>query len=215
MIELGADIIDIGAESTRPGSQPVSASEEWSRLEPVLKELVKLDVPVSVDTMKADVAERSLSLGAEIINDVNGLQGDGMMRVCADHGATVVICHSYGEPGAHSKIMSGDYRAQIASFLSDQSRKASDAGIDDIILDPGVGFGKTVEQNLEIVKDCSFLGEGHPILIGLSRKRFVARTYPDMDIDEASAMLSKMAVDSGANIIRAHDVGRTVSALRP
>ncbi len=214
MIDLGADIIDLGAESTRPGSEPVTAEEEWSRLEPVLKELVKLDVPISIDTMKTEVAERSLSIGADTINDVNGLQDDGMIDVCADHGAAVVICHSYGVPGAHSEVMSGDYKGQIASFLSGQCRKAMDAGIEDIILDPGVGFGKTLEQNLGIIKGCSFLGEDHPILIGLSRKRVVVRTYPDMDVDEASAMLSKIAVDSGANIIRTHDVGRTVSVLR-
>jgi len=215
MIDLGADIIDVGAESTRPGSEPVTASDEWSRLEPVLKELVKLDVPISIDTMKTEVAEKALSLGADIINDVNGLQDEGMIDVCADHGAAVVICHSYGVPGPHSEVMSGDYKGKISSFLSEQCRKVADAGIDDIILDPGVGFGKTMEQNLGIIKDCSFLGEDRPILIGLSRKRVVVSTYPDMDVDEASAMLSKMAVDSGANIIRTHDVGRTVSALRP
>ena len=215
MIDLGADIIDVGAESTRPGSEPVTASDEWSRLEPVLKELVKLDVPISIDTMKTEVAEKALSLGADIINDVNGLQDEGMIDVCADHGAAVVICHSNGVPGAHSEVMSGDYKGKISSFLLEQCRKAADAGIDDIILDPGVGFGKTMEQNLGIIKDCSFLGEDRPILIGLSRKRVVVSTYPDMDVDEASAMLSKMAVDSGANIIRTHDVGRTVSALRP
>ena len=214
MIEQGADIIDIGAESTRPGSEPVSSAEEWGRLEPVLRELVRLDVPISVDTMKADVADRSLSLGADIINDVNGLLAEGMMQVCADRGAAVVICHSYGVPGTHADLMSGDFKGQIKAFLDAQCRKASDLGIEDIILDPGLGFGKTTEQNLEIAKDCSFLGETNPILIGLSRKRFVVRSYPEMDVDDASAMLAKSAVESGANIIRTHDVKRTVSALR-
>ena len=213
MVDEG--VIDVGAESTRPGSEPISAAEEWSRLGPILRELVELDVPVSVDTMKTDIAERSLSMGAEIINDVNGLQADGMMEVCADHGAAAVICHSYGVPGTHSMLMSGDYKGQIASFISGQCRKAEEAGIQDIAVDPGLGFGKTAEQNYEIVRDCSFLGDGRPILIGLSRKRFVVSTFPDMDVDEASVMLSKMAADSGASIIRTHDVGRTVSALRP
>ena len=215
MVELGADIIDIGAESTRPGSSPVSSEEEWSRLEPVLRDVLGLGVPVSVDTMKADVADRVLALGAEIINDVNGLRGEGMMEVCADHGAAVVICHSHGVPGTHSEVMGEGFKEEIASFLSEQCRKASDKGIVDIIVDPGVGFGKTHEQNLSIVEGCSFLGEEYPILIGLSRKRFVSAMYPGRDADEVSAMLAGKAVGSGANIIRTHDVGRTVSVLRP
>ena len=219
MVEQGADIIDVGAESTRPGCTPISAEEEWTRMESVLKELVKvLDVPISIDTMKADVAGKALSLGADIINDVNGLRGEGMIDVCADHGATVVISHMFGEfPEMHSKDMSDDYKAEIKSFLDGQCRKSLDAGIleNNIIIDPGIGFGKTPEQNLEIVKDCSFLGDNYPILIGVSRKRFVVKNYPDMDVDDATAMLSKMAVDSGANIVRVHNVARTVSLLRP
>ena len=218
MVEQGASIIDVGAESTRPGCTPVSADEEWSRLEPVLKELKGIvDVPISVDTMKAEVAEKALSIGADIINDVNGLRGEGMIEVCADHGASVVISHMYGEYSEmHSVHMFGDYKAEIRDFLYTQSDKAMDAGIsaDSVIIDPGVGFGKTPEQNLEIIRDCSFLGDSYSILIGVSRKRIVSKVYPDMDIDDASAKLSKTAVDSGANIVRVHDVARTVSELR-
>ena len=219
MVDQGADIIDVGAESTRPGCTPVSADEEWSRLDPVLRELRgMIDVPISVDTMKAEVAEKALSAGADIINDVNGLRGKGMIEVCADNGAAVVISHMYGEyPDMHSDHMSGDYRKEIRDFLYSQSERAIEAGIcaDRIIIDPGVGFGKTPEQNLEIIKDCSFLGDEYSILIGVSRKRIVARTYPGMDIDDATAILSKTAVDSGANIVRVHNVARTVSELRP
>jgi len=149
---------------------------------------------------------------------VNGHRGEGMIDVCADHGATVVISHMFGEfPEMHSKDMSDDYKTEIKSFLDGQCRKSLDAGIleNNIIIDPGIGFGKTPEQNLEIVKDCSFLGDNYPILIGVSRKRFVVKNYPDMDVDDATAMLSKMAVDSGANIVRVHNVARTVSLLRP
>ncbi|MBE6523092.1 MAG: dihydropteroate synthase [Thermoplasmata archaeon] len=219
MIDQGADIIDVGAESTRPGCTPVSADEEWSRLEPVLRELRRtVDVPISVDTMKAEVAEKALSAGADIINDVNGLRGKGMIEICADNGAAVVISHMYGDyPDMHSDHMSGDYRNEIRGFLYTQSEKAVEAGIsaDRVIIDPGVGFGKTPEQNLGIIEDCSFLGDEYSILIGVSRKRIVSRTYPDMDADDATAILSKKAVDSGANIVRVHNVARTVSELRP
>ena len=219
MVEQGADIIDVGAESTRPGSEPVPATVEWERLQVVLKELTAtLEVPLSVDTVKAEVAGRALDLGVDIVNDVNGLRGDGMMRVCADHGATVVIGHMTGEYGnMHTIHMGQNYREEIRSFLDAQCTLASDAGISDdrIIVDPGLGFGKTAEQNMKIIQDCSFLGRSHPILVGASRKRFVRQIFPDMDVDDATAMLSKKAVDSGASIVRVHDVARTVSVLRP
>jgi dihydropteroate synthase len=112
--------------------------------------------------------------------------------------------------------MGDDYKAEIVEFLDGQISKAVDLGISDdrIIVDPGVGFGKTPQQNMDISKDCSFLGKDHDIMIGVSRKRFIREFYPDMDVDEASAMVSKMAVDSGADIVRVHNVACTVSALR-
>ncbi len=217
MVEEGASIIDIGAESTRPGCEPVSSEEEWRRLGPILKEIVPvLDVPVSVDTMKADVAEKSLSCGADIINDVNGFRGEGMFRVCSDYGCEIVISHMYGTyDQMHSVTMGTDYRQEIRGFLDKQISSAVDSGIEDskIIVDPGIGFGKTSQQNMDILKDCSFLGHEHRVLIGVSRKRVVREFYPDMDIDDASAMLSKMAVESGADIVRVHNVPRTVSEL--
>ncbi len=217
MIDQGASIIDIGAESTRPGCEPVSAAEEWSRLEPVLSELLPIvDVPISVDTMKAEVAERSISMGVDIINDVNGLRGEGMMEVCASSDVDVVISHMYGEYGEmHSAVMGDDYRESIKAFLDSQCAKARDMGICDrrIIVDPGIGFGKTAEQNLSLAKDCSFLGHEHRILVGVSRKRFIRSLFPEMDVDVATAKVSKMAVDSGADIVRVHDVRTTVSEL--
>ncbi len=216
MVEQGADILDIGAESTRPGHSPVSAEEEWGRLEPVLKELIpSVDVPVSIDTMKADVAERCIALDVDIINDVNGLRGERMIEVCAGSDVDVVISHMNGMPGdTHKREMGPDYRQQIKSFLDSQCELARSAGIKDnrIILDPGVGFGKTPEQNLEISKDCSFLGKDHPILLGVSRKRFIRQYYPDMDVDAATAVVSK---GSGAHILRVHNVKTMINELRP
>ena len=218
MIDQGAAIIDVGAESTRPGCTPVPMEDEWARLEPVLKELIPaVDVPISIDTMKSEIAARSISLGADIINDVNGFRGEGMFEVCSQSDVDIVISHMYGSySGMHDTLMGSDYKEEIKGFLDNQVSIAKDHGISDdrIIVDPGIGFGKTQEQNLAIAKDSSFLGSDHRILIGVSRKRFIKQYYSDMDVDEATALVSKMAVDSGANIVRVHDVGRTVSALR-
>jgi dihydropteroate synthase len=141
-----------------------------------------------------------------------------MMEVCAGSDVKVVISHMYGSPfDTHRMSMGDGYKEDIVGFLEGQISRAVDLGITDdrIIVDPGVGFGKTPEQNLAIAKDCSFLGKGHDILIGVSRKRFIRQYYPDMDVDEASAMVAKMSVDSGADIVRVHDVARAVSVLRP
>ncbi len=218
MIDEGADIIDVGAESTRPGCTPVSKEEEWARLEPVLKELIPaVDVPVSVDTMKSEIAAKSISLGVDIINDVNGFRGEGMFDVCSNSDVDIIISHMYGSyDGMHDSVMGDDYKQEIKTFLDDQIAIANDKGISDdrIIVDPGIGFGKTPEQNLSLSKDCSFLGKEHRVLIGVSRKRFIRQYYPDMDVDEATAIVSKMAVESGASIVRVHNVKATVNALR-
>ena len=218
MVEQGADIIDLGAESTRPGSEPVSSEEEWERLSRVLKELVgSLGVTISVDTVKADVADKALKIGADIVNDVNGLRGDRMMQVCADHDAAVIIGHMDGEYGnMHGSYMGPSYRNEIRDFLDTQCARAVDSGISDekILIDPGLGFGKTPDQNMDIIRDCSFLGDAHPIVIGASRKRFVRHFYPDSDPDDATAILSRIAVESGASVVRVHNVARTVSELR-
>ncbi|MBO4357072.1 MAG: dihydropteroate synthase [Candidatus Methanomethylophilaceae archaeon] len=218
MIDEGADIIDVGAESTRPGCTPVSKEEEWARLEPVLEELIPaVDVPVSVDTMKSEIAAKSISLGVDIINDVNGFRGEGMFDVCSNSDVDIIISHMYGSyDGMHDSVMGDDYKQEIKTFLDDQIAIANDKGISDdrIIVDPGIGFGKTPEQNLSLSKDCSFLGKEHRVLIGVSRKRFIRQYYPDMDVDEATAIVSKMAVESGASIVRVHNVKATVNALR-
>ena len=217
MIDQGADIIDIGAESTRPGFTPVPEEEEWARLEPVLSAVIpSVDVPISVDTMKPKVAERCISKGVGYINDVNGLRADGMMEACSQGDVKVVISHMHGSPlETHSSKMGADYREVIRRFLDGQCSRAIEAGISEknLIVDPGVGFGKTMEQNMEIVKDLSFLGGDHPILVGVSRKRFLKTFYPGEDIDEVTAKVSSIAAHSGASILRVHDVAKTVGYI--
>ncbi|MBR3477090.1 MAG: dihydropteroate synthase [Candidatus Methanomethylophilaceae archaeon] len=218
MADSGADIIDIGAESTRPSASPVSAEEEIARLEPVLRELVpSLSVPVSVDTMKAAVARRAVELGAEMVNDVYGLRGDGMAEFCAESGVAVVIMHMERVPGTtHSSVMGDDYMDSIRDFLRERTESALEAGIrrDRIVLDPGIGFGKTPAQNTVIMRSATFFSEGYPVLIAPSRKRFLAEAFPGMDRDQATYEAVKEAVAWGADMVRVHDVAGTVNALR-
>ena len=218
MVDEGADMIDIGGESTRPGSTPVSVEDELSRLEPVLKALIpSIDVPVSVDTMKPEVAERCIALGVDVVNDVMGLRAERMLEVCADGGVSVVIMHMDGDMSSvHKGAMGKDYMARIRGFLQDRVSEALDAGISehDIILDPGIGFGKTVEQNLGILRNPLYFSEDYPVLTASSRKRFLKEAYPGMDADDASAMAARESVDAGASMVRVHDVARTVDAIR-
>ncbi len=212
MIDRGADIIDVGGESTRPGAMPVSAEEELSRLIPVLEELIpSVDVPISVDTTKTVVAERCISLGASIVNDVNGLRDDGMVELCASTGVHAVIMHSNGQSGNMPVSMNGDFVKGILSFLDERTRIALDAGIrsDRLIMDPGIGFGKDPEQNNWILENSGCFSNGYPVLSGSSRKRFLSSRFPGMDIDEASAEAAFIAANSGADIVRVHNVGAT------
>lgn len=215
MIDEGADIIDIGGESTRPGSDPVPSETEMERIVPVIKELSSVsDIPISVDTMKSDVAYAALDAGADIINDVNGLRSEGMMDVVSSAGAPVIIMHMKGMPKTMQlEPMEGRVTEPIAQFLKERYEIALDHGIKDIITDPGVGFGKTSEQNMEIIENSSAFSFGCPVLIGASRKRFLSDMFPGMDRDDATVKISMKALDSGADIVRVHDVGRMVRAL--
>ena len=214
----GASIIDIGAESTRPGFTPVSAKEEISRLLPVIRGIRdSSDVLISVDTMKAEVAETAISAGADIINDVNAFRGDGMLECLADTGAYAIIMHCPGDiRTVHQRDMSGDVLPQIAGYLKERTEAALDAGVDrhDIMIDPGVGFGKTMEQNESIVMRLDELDIGYPILMALSRKRVLARMYPMMDRDEATILATMESVRRGASAVRVHNVGMMASAIR-
>jgi dihydropteroate synthase len=217
MAEDGADILDLGAESTRPygGAEPVAYETEISRLEPVLAPVVALGVPVSVDTMKAKVADWAVRAGAAIINDVWGLQRDpDMARVAATHQVPVVVMHNRdaADPGI-------DIVADMMSFFARSLEIAKAAGIrrDRVVLDPGIGFGKTPEQSLISLARIDALKRfGLPLLVGASRKRFISSVAPS-DPDHrlgGSIAAHLLAAQNGADIIRVHDVAETVQALR-
>jgi dihydropteroate synthase len=217
MIADGADILDIGAESTRPygDRQPVSAEEEISRLRPVLKDIVSLGTPVSVDTMKPIVARFALDTGASLVNDVWGLQRDGdMARVLASYRAPVVAMHNREAVDDAIDIMQ-----DIAGFFSRTLEIAASAGIarDKIVLDPGIGFGKSPGQSMTALARLSELKTfGCPLLVGASRKRFISSVTASEPHQRLGGSLAAhlVAARNGAAIIRAHDVAETVQALR-
>ncbi len=221
MVEEGADIIDIGGESSRPGSPRVSAEEELERIMPVLRELRdRIDVMISVDTYKPEVADKALNAGADMINDIYGLRKEGMAETIADYGAGVVIMHMQGDPeNMQTNPHYDDVIADIIAFLRKQSEKAIDAGIkpESIMVDPGIGFGKTVEHNLRIIKELdSFRSLGYPVLLGASRKSFIGRVL-DLPVNErleGSLAVASLAVEKGVSVLRVHDVKETVRAVR-
>jgi len=216
LVAEGADILDIGAESSRPYGGPVAVSleEERARLARVLPAVVGLGVPVSIDTMKAAVAAWALEAGAVIVNDVWGLQRDlDMARVVASHGAPVVIMHN--REAADPAI---DIIAAVTAFFSRSLEIAQEAGIERerIVLDPGIGFGKTAEQSMTcIARLDAFRDFGLPLLVGASRKRFINTIVPSEATERLGGSLAAhlMAIENGAAIIRAHDVAPTVQAL--
>ena len=217
MVAAGADVLDIGAESTRPygGAVPVPIEEEIRRLAPVLPRAVGLGIPVSIDTMKAKVAAWALASGAAIVNDVWGLQRDGdLARVVAEHGVPVIIMHN--REAADPSI---DIMADIAAFFSRSLDIAVRAGIarENIVLDPGIGFGKTAEQSVTAVARLAELKYfGLPLLVGASRKRFIDKVSPASPDQRLGGSIAAhvLAAADGAAIIRAHDVPETVQALR-
>jgi len=217
MVADGADIVDIGAESTRPygGAVAVPIEEEIRRLQPVLPAAAALGTPVSIDTMKAPVAEAALLAGASIVNDVWGLQHDpDMARVVAEHSAPVVIMHNREAIDPAIDIM-----ADIATFFSRSLLIAERAGIahDNIVLDPGIGFGKTPEQSITAIARLAELKSfGLPLLVGASRKRFIDRVSPAPPHQRLGGSIAShlIAVANGAAIVRTHDVAETVQALK-
>jgi dihydropteroate synthase len=216
MVTEGADILDIGAESTRPyGSQPVSADDEIARLQPILKDVVSLGIPVSIDSMKAAVIAWALDRGATIANDVWGLQRDpDMARLIAERRCPVVIMHNGDRADAGIDIM-----ADIAEFFSRSIEIATKAGIsrEFIALDPGIGFGKTQEQSLLVLaRLAQFDTFELPLLVGASRKRFIASVSPSEPDQRLGGSIAAhlIAAKAGARIIRTHDVSETVQALK-
>lgn len=212
LAEEGADFIDVGGESTRPGSEPVSASEEIRRVVPVIKELVrKINVPISIDTYKSAVAEAALDAGALIVNDISGMTFDfNMSTVVLHHYATIIIMHIKGKP--RTMQMNPTYEnvtKEVKQFLSEKIEYARKVGIKQIIIDPGIGFGKTFEHNIQLIQELRTLTElGHPLLIGPSRKSFLGTilNLPPEERLEGTAAAVTVSILNGANIIRVHDV---------
>ena len=216
LIADGADILDIGAESTRPyGAKPISAGEEIARLKPILPAIARLGVPVSIDTMKAEVAAWALDQGAAILNDVWGLHRDpAMAKLAADRGVPIVVMHNRDEADPAIDIMK-----DMIAFFERSFAIADKAGLsrERIVLDPGIGFGKTPEQSMIALARLGELSPfGRPILVGASRKRFIASVSPSEPRQRIGGSLAAhlLAVQNGARIIRAHDVFETVQALR-
>ncbi|BEV46933.1 dihydropteroate synthase [Afipia carboxidovorans] len=216
MVAEGADILDVGAESTRPyGSVRISEEDELARLRPILPALTRLGVPISIDTMKAGVAAWALDQGAAIANDVWGLHRDpAMARLAAARGVPVVVMHNRDAADPAIDIMD-----DIAAFFTRSLAIADEAGLprERIVLDPGIGFGKTAEQSMIALARLGELGRfGLPILVGASRKRFIASISPSEPDQRIGGSLAAhlIAVQNGARIIRAHDVHETVQALR-
>ena len=221
MMEEGAAIVDIGGESTRPGSEGVSVEEELRRVVPVL-EALQGDVPVSIDTAKAEVARRALELGAEMVNDVTAFRSDpGLAEVCAAHHAYVCLMHMQGEPRTMQlDPRYDDVAAEVASFLEERMAFAVGQGVREerICLDPGIGFGKTVEHNVELLRRLDvLLALGRPLLIGFSRKSSLGKLAGDPQATTgplgASVAAAVAAYERGATILRVHDVREHVDAL--
>ncbi|HLM33852.1 MAG TPA: dihydropteroate synthase [Gaiellaceae bacterium] len=217
----GAAIVDVGGESTRPGAEAVSADEELRRIMPVVEGIAG-DVPVSIDTSKAEVARRALELGAELVNDVTALRGDPELAgVVAEGGSYLCLMHMQGEP----RTMQADPRyedvvAEVAAFLEQRLAFAMDAGVPEelVCLDPGIGFGKTVDHNFELLRRLDELTAlGRPILIGFSRKSSLGKLLGDPEATTGSVAASVgaavAAYERGATILRAHDVLEHVEAL--
>ena len=220
MLDAGAAIVDVGGESTRPGSTGVSAREELERIEPVLVDLA--GAPVSVDTSKAAVARRALELGAELINDVTALRGDPELAgVVADTGCYLCLMHMLGEPRTmQDDPVYEDVVADVKRFLEERLAFAVSSGVREelVCLDPGIGFGKTVEHNFELLRRLDELAAlGRPILVGVSRKSSLGRIMGDPRATTGSTSASLgaavSAYERGATIIRAHDVREHVEAL--
>ncbi|MEN8113823.1 MAG: dihydropteroate synthase [Actinomycetota bacterium] len=224
LVATGADIVDIGGESTRPGAVPVDSIEERARVIPVVEALASEGVVVSIDTSKPEVAAAAIDSGAEIVNDVTGLSSESMLEVCGAGGVGVVIMHMQGDPRSMQIDPTYvDVVVDVAAFLGDRAAGAVDAGIgrDRIVVDPGIGFGKTFEHNLALLRSLERLGGGFPLLVGASRKRFLGeildragRPSSPEDRDTATAATVALAVAHGASIVRVHDVTSAIDAAR-
>ncbi|RDI96730.1 dihydropteroate synthase [Meiothermus sp. QL-1] len=219
MVAEGADLIDVGGESTRPGAEPVSAAEEKRRVLPVLEALLSLGVPISIDTRKPEVAAEALALGVHLLNDVTGLRDERMVALAARYQVPAVIMHMpVPDPATMQQHAHyADVVAEVKAFLQAQAQRALAAGVPQVVLDPGIGFGKRLEHNLALI-NC--LGElvalGHPVLLGASRKRFIGE-LSGVEVAEkrlAGTLAAHLfGLSRGAHILRVHDVRAHREAL--
>jgi len=222
LVADGADIVDVGAESTRPGSDPVTAAEQVRRLELVLGPIVALGAPVSIDTMSATVARWALDLGVSMVNDVSACRADpGMAPLAAERGCPLVLMHMLGMPKTmqHEPVYPRSVVEEVVGFLEARVREVTKAGVarEQLVLDPGIGFGKTVEHNLLLIRELGRIKSlGYPVMVGASRKWFIGQITgaPVDDRVEGSVAAAAVAVVMGADILRVHDVAETVSAVR-
>lgn len=219
LLDEGAHILDLGAESSRPGAEPVSAQQEIDRLLPVLDVLHKSGAPLSIDTVKAEVMRAALAAGADMINDINALRAPGALEIVAASNAGVCLMHMQGDPGSmQNSPHYSDVVAEVVEYLAERVAAAEAAGIalNRIAVDPGFGFGKTLEHNIELMRR---LGElvvpGLPLLIGLSRKSMLGLITgrPPQERIHAGIAAHVLAVERGARIVRVHDVAATRDAL--
>lgn len=216
----GADILDLGGESTRPGATPLSADQEWSRVEPVLHEILSWDVPVSMDTYHPENMRRALDAGVDIVNDVHALRMEGALSVVSRYSCGISLMHMHGEPLTMQKTpMSDPVIPQVLDFLSQRLKVTEEVGISKhrIVLDPGIGFGKTVEQNFQLLsRQRELLGLNIPLLTGWSRKSSLG-FVTGLPVDERlipSVVAALISVQNGASIVRVHDVAQTRNALK-
>ena len=218
----GADLLDIGGESTRPGATPVSIDEEWKRIGPVLSALhEKATVPISVDTRRAEVARRAIDAGADLVNDVGTLSDPEMRRVIRETGAPVIAMHMRGTPTTMQQELNyGDLRGEVFDALASATERAVAEGIppDRLLIDPGLGFGKSAPQSLELLAHVAeFRSLGFPVVVGASRKSFLGAALGNAPVGErleAGLAAAVLAAEHGAAIVRVHDVAPTVRALR-
>ncbi|WP_052297189.1 dihydropteroate synthase [Marinithermus hydrothermalis] len=219
MIAEGADLIDLGGESTRPGAQPVPVEEEKRRVLPLLEALLELGVPISVDTRKPEVAQAALELGAHLLNDVTGLRDARMLELAARYRVPVVIMHM-PVPDPQTMMQHAHYDdvvAEVKAFLARQAARAIEAGVPQVVLDPGIGFGKRLEHNLELIRRLDELAAlGHPVLLGASRKRMIGElTGVEAPAERVLGTVAAHLYGAarGAHILRVHDVRAHREAL--
>lgn len=220
MQKQGAEIIDVGGESTRPGSTGVPVAQELDRVVPVVELICRnVDAVVSIDTSKPEVMRAALSAGATMINDVNALRSDGALDIVARAGVPVCLMHMLGEPRTmQDNPTYQDVTLEVRNYLHERAQVCIEAGIDPelIVIDPGFGFGKTAEHNLELLRNLAQFGKGYRVLAGLSRKAMIGKLL-GLAVGErlhASVALALIAVGNGASLVRVHDVGPTKQAIR-